>query len=408
MSTVSSARTAALRYDAIIIGGGLAGLIAAIELSRAGQRVLVLEKKQYPFHKVCGEYISNEVLGYLQSLGFDPFDYGAARISRLRVSTPSGRNIHAPLQTGGFGLSRYVMDDALQQLAVKHGAKVLTGTRVTDAGCADGLCFAETASGLRYTGLICIGSWGKRDVLDKKLGRDFLHKHTGYMAVKYHLRTDYPVDEIGLDNFPGGYCGISGIEGDMYNLCYLYQRGSGGTFKTIPELEEAVLYRNPVLKSIFRNSDFVFAQPEVINEISFAPKQQVENHVLFCGDTAGLITPLCGNGMSMAIAAGRMLCEIINASKLLRATHLSLSDRRLLEAQYGDAWQRRFGRRLYWGRAIQRCFGAPQLSELALRGIHAVPFLERWLIRQTHGQALETAMPKGGHTPAGAGRISRP
>src|ERR1043165_1990412 len=94
-------------FDAIIVGGGLAGLVSAIELSRAGYRVLVLEKKQYPFHKVCGEYVSNEVLGYLQSLGFDPHAFGASRIAKLRVSTPSGKNMRAPLQPGGFGLSRY-------------------------------------------------------------------------------------------------------------------------------------------------------------------------------------------------------------------------------------------------------------------------------------------------------------
>src|ERR1043165_5802055 len=69
-------------FDAIIIGGGLAGLVCAISLSRAGHRVMVIEKKAYPFHKVCGEYVSNEVSRYLQSLGFDPHAYGASRIVR--------------------------------------------------------------------------------------------------------------------------------------------------------------------------------------------------------------------------------------------------------------------------------------------------------------------------------------
>ena len=69
-------------YDAVIVGGGLAGLVCAIELSRAGHRVLVLEKKTYPFHKVCGEYVSHEVLAYLQSLDIDPYAYGAARIGK--------------------------------------------------------------------------------------------------------------------------------------------------------------------------------------------------------------------------------------------------------------------------------------------------------------------------------------
>lgn len=384
-----STRTGPPWYDAIIIGGGLAGLVTAIELSKAGYRVLVLEKKQYPFHKVCGEYISHEVLDYLKSLGFDPYEYGAARITKLRVSTPSGKNIHAPLQLGGFGLSRFVMDEALQRLASHYGAKVLTGKRVTEVGCADGMCTVDTAGGEQYNTLLTIGCWGKRDLLDKKLDRAFISTHTGYLGVKYHIRTDYPADEIGLDNFPGGYCGISKIEGDRYNLCYLYQRNFSRNFKSIPELESAMLHQNPMLKSIFSQSDFVLPQPEVINEISFAPKRQVARNVLMCGDTAGLITPLCGNGMSMAIAGAQLLSSMIIESGALRSAHLSSVARAALERMYCKKWNQQFGRRLFWGRTIQRFFGSPQLSEIVLRGVHAVPAAERWLIRQTHGQQLK-------------------
>ena len=100
-------------YDVIIVGGGLAGLTAAILLSRQKKKVLVVEKKTYPFHKVCGEYVSNEVLPFLRSIGFDPFDYGATHISRLRISTPSGKNIVSPLGLGGFGLSRFTTEEEI-------------------------------------------------------------------------------------------------------------------------------------------------------------------------------------------------------------------------------------------------------------------------------------------------------
>ena len=93
----------AKHYDVIIIGGGLAGLTTAILLSGKSKKVLVIEKKTYPFHKVCGEYVSNEVLPFLKSIGFDPFEYGATNISKLRISTPSGKNIISPLGLGGFG-----------------------------------------------------------------------------------------------------------------------------------------------------------------------------------------------------------------------------------------------------------------------------------------------------------------
>ena len=44
--------------DVLIVGGGLAGLVNAIHLSKTGLKVIVLEKNDFPKHKVCGEYLS--------------------------------------------------------------------------------------------------------------------------------------------------------------------------------------------------------------------------------------------------------------------------------------------------------------------------------------------------------------
>ena len=57
--------------EVLIIGGGLAGLTSAIHLTKMGCKVIVIEKNSYPKHKVCGEYISNEVLPYFKWLNFD-------------------------------------------------------------------------------------------------------------------------------------------------------------------------------------------------------------------------------------------------------------------------------------------------------------------------------------------------
>ena len=75
----------------IVVGGGLAGLTTALHLSHFGIRVTLIEKNSYPRHKVCGEYLSNEVLPYLRSLGFDPFDFGAKKIERFELSSVKGK-----------------------------------------------------------------------------------------------------------------------------------------------------------------------------------------------------------------------------------------------------------------------------------------------------------------------------
>ena len=376
-------------YDAIIIGGGLAGLTAAIRLSSSGKKVLLLEKKSYPYHKVCGEYVSKEVLTYLNSLGFDPFKYGAANITQLRISTPSGKNIYTPLDMGAFALSRYVMDNALADIAREKGTELLMETRVTSISFKDSQFIVSTQKGEQFHSKFAIGCWGKRETLDKKLNRAFINQHTRYMGVKYHIRTDYPINEIGLDNFEGGYCGIVKIEGDRYNLCNFYRRPSDiKRHRSIEDYEREVVFTNPVIRSIFKNSDFLFDAPVVINEVNFSSKLPVEQHILMCGDTAGLITPLCGNGMSMAITGAKILCDLLLKSSILNNCHVPSEARQHLEDQYIKAWSRQFKRRLFWGRTIQSLFGNKWVTEASVRLLHSIPVLERNLIKATHGKPL--------------------
>ena len=377
-----------MEYDVIIVGGGLAGLVSANLLARQGRKVLLFEKKKFPFHKVCGEYVSNEVLLFLQSIGFDPFHFGASSISRLRVSTPSGRNYFTKLELGGFGISRFVMDNELYKLALQNNVTVLCETKVIDITFDKDHFNVVTNTNDIFIAKLVIGSYGKRDTLDKKLQRSFIQSHTGYLGVKYHVKTDYPVNEVGLDNFKGGYCGIVKIEEDKYNICYLYKRNKQINFNSISELEENILFGNPRIKEIFNNSEFIFSEPEVINEISFDSKEPVLKNILMCGDAAGLITPLCGNGMSMAIHSAKLLSELIAESKVLSPPTISDEIRSHFEKNYCRIWEKNFSRRLVIGRSIQRLFGNSFLTESGIRCIHTIPFLENWLIASTHGKPI--------------------
>jgi len=108
-------------FDVIIVGGGLAGLTSAIHLSKLKKKVLLIEKNTYPKHKVCGEYISNEVLLYLNSLGIDPINNGAKQISKVQISTTKNNLIKGELPLGGFGMSRYFLDSLLFRKAQDNG-----------------------------------------------------------------------------------------------------------------------------------------------------------------------------------------------------------------------------------------------------------------------------------------------
>jgi flavin-dependent dehydrogenase len=108
-----------------------------------------------------------------------------------------------------------------------------------------------------------------------------------------------------------------------------------------------------------------------------------------CGDTAGLITPLCGNGMSMAIHGAKILCDLLLQSNMINGAAIKHDVRQKLEGEYARRWRTHFSRRLFWGRAIQGLFGNTALSEVAIRTVEVLPSAERWLMANTHGRPVE-------------------
>ena len=175
----------------IIIGGGLAGLTSAIHLSKAGFPVTLIEKNEYPKHKVCGEYISNEVLPYLQQLGADPLTIGAKKINRFLLSTTRGKTIETKLPLGGFGISRYALDYFLLQIAQQNGAAIIQDA-VTDVNFANDMFSVITKEGKEFAAKMVIGAYGKRSNIDVKLNRSFIKNKSPFVAVKTHLKGDFP------------------------------------------------------------------------------------------------------------------------------------------------------------------------------------------------------------------------
>ena len=371
--------------DVLVAGGGLAGLAAALDLAARGHRVVVVERKQYPFHRVCGEYVSHEVQPYLRRLGADVAALAPADIRRFQLTSPAGRSLHSPLDLGGFGVSRYQLDDYLYRLALARGVQFVLPATVA------GITFEAVtnrhtvalADGRTLTAQLVLGTYGKRSTLDRQLERPFFGQRSPYVGIKHHLRLPgFARDLIALHNFRDGYAGISAIEDGRLCFCYLTTRANLRQHGSIAALEGEVLAENPHLAAILGSAERLYAQPEVINEISFAAKQPVEQHILMVGDAAGLITPLCGNGMAMALHGAAL------AAPLAHEFLVGRLPRPALEAAYAQAWRRQFGARLQVGRAVQRLFGGPLLSELAVGTLRHWPAAVRALMRQTHGQAF--------------------
>jgi flavin-dependent dehydrogenase len=372
-----------MNFKVIIIGGGLAGLTSAIHLSKNGIEVLLIEKNEFPKHKVCGEYISNEVLPYLQSLGVNPIDFGAVNINRFMLSTTNGKSIESKLPLGGFGISRYLLDNILVKKALKNGVTVLQDT-VLDVQYLDNEFIVITKNNFIYQAKIVIGAHGKRANLDIQFKRSFIKNKSPFLAVKTHLKTDFPNDLVALHNFNGGYCGVSKVENDTVNVCYITDFKSFKKYKNIQDFQEKVVYKNKYLKTIFKNSESVFEKPLTISQISFSSKKPVENHVLMCGDSAGMIHPLCGNGMSMAIRSAKIISELI--IDYLNGKIVSKSE---LEKIYTNKWNAEFKTRLKVGHVVASFFERKYLTGLALYGLQSFPNLLPRIIKQTHGKTMQ-------------------
>ena len=144
-------------------------------------------------------------------------------------------------------------------------------------------------------------------------------------------------------------------------------------------MEQSILSVNPHLKKIFSECEILWKEPVTISQISFDKKNLIEDHVLMIGDAAGMITPLCGNGMSMAMHASKIAAEEI--SKFLKGT----IPRKKMEQEYTERWEKLFARRLRTGRMLQRLFDSQWLTTLTIRVGRSFPSLIRKLIKQTHG-----------------------
>lgn len=367
-------------YQVGIIGGGLAGLCAALHLNKLGISCIVWEKGEYPRHKVCGEYVSNETINYLRFLGYDPFQDGAVAINEFNLTHWDGNVTSAKLDQGAFGISRYVFDNALYHLAIKNNVTVLLNENVTDFKKSDKGFEILSSNKKKFKVEILLSAHGKKSNVDRIMHRDFLKKDTDYIGVKYHFKYKIPSNLVSLNNFETGYCGVSMVENEITNVCYLSTKSALKKYKTIDELEKNLVWKNPFLKDIFTKGKKLFEEPKTISDFSFKPKNPVENHVLMLGDAAGLITPLCGNGMAMAIHSAFIASTVVQEyfeNKITRSE---------LEAKYKKEWKHQFQSRINAGYKIQKVFGKKNISTIALKSLQVAPFMLPAIIKRTHGK----------------------
>lgn len=367
-----------------IIGGGLAGLSLSILCAQKGINVELFEKGNYPSHKLCGEYVSLESWSFLtQALQIDLQSHQLPLIKKLVVSSHTGKALEADLPLGGFGISRYLLDQLLYQKALEIGIKVHCNCSIQEVSKQGPEFHLKDQDGQSYTADLCIGAQGKRSNIDKWLQRDFFiksqEKHN-YIAVKYHIKTTQDPNTIALHNFHDGYCGISKVEGEnTYCLCYLTTAKNLKRYGSIEQMEQNLLYKNPFLKKIFQESIFLWEKPITISQINFSKKELIKNDVICIGDAAGMIQPLCGNGMSMAFHTAFILSKKIN-------NQLDNNNLQNIQQSFQKEWRAAFSTRLKSARWVEKLFGKKWSTYIAISLLKKSPLLTKKIIQLTHGK----------------------
>jgi menaquinone-9 beta-reductase len=370
-------------YDCIIIGGGIAGLSLSICLAKAKAKVLLFEKETYPFHKVCGEYISNESRPFLESLGIDFSDKKIIEIENLLLTSPYGIAIKRSLDIGGIGISRFELDNQLYRLALAAGVEIRTNTKVIEVNYQNNYFDIKTSSDTVQS-KTTVGAFGKNSNIDVKLNRNgSIQKISDpYVAVKYHIYANYDKNTVEIHSFSGGYCGLSSIENDKVNMSYICRASYLKSQKTIANLEKNVLSTNPYLRRYFQNATFIYDKPLTISNLYFEINSPTSNHILMIGDAAGRIAPLSGNGMSIGLLSAKICYESILQYLNQEISHDDL------EQLYTHNYTTQFSKRISTAKTIHKLLGKKIITDIGFCFLKVFPFAIDQLSKKIRGNSF--------------------
>ncbi len=361
--------------DVAIVGAGPAGSTLAALLAKRGVKVAVFDRDAFPRDKLCGEFLSYDALPVLEPLGVvDAIDRaGAPRIESCRIVGTS-RPYEFRFPHAARGVSRLLLDELLIRTAHANGADRRDGETVTDLRSLDAR--------------VIVGAWGRWGRFDQQMQRSFVHdrSHRNFGFKRHYVSRSRPASQtIDLYAFHRGYLGVNAVEGGLTNICGLVHAsrltGHKGRWDAFVETIRA---EEPRLEALY--AGHVPAQETFLSSepVIFRARSAVEGGVFMIGDASGVIDPLTGNGMAMA-----MQSALLAAPLLVRLLESPLK-RTLIEDEYRQRHRAFFTPRIGWSRAVAALLSRPRLLDAALATVRAGG-IGAALLRRTRSSREEVA-----------------
>jgi flavin-dependent dehydrogenase len=362
-------------FNAIAVGGGLAGAAFALELARHGLRVAVIEKSRAAQHKVCGDFHSREAQQLLAGMGIDLGKLGAARVSTFRLVSGK-RSATAALPFTGIGLSRRTLDEALLEAAAAAGAEIMRGESAS--GLELGRASATVRVGARtLTARAVALATGKHNL------RGWPRTHGPLTAFKIGFEPTPRVraalsDVVQLAGYKGGYIGACCIEDGTVAICWLADRRlmaeSDGNWQR--QLVH-IACQSPYFGDLLSGAYFLAKEPLAISAIPFGYRRHdvIAPNVFPVGDQLAVIPSATGDGTSLALASG-----LEAARAVLAGEHAG---------NYQTRATARTRNQFRWARALHRSFRTSAARALSIGAIWAMPCLASSLAEATRTRGIE-------------------
>lgn len=340
--------------DAVVIGAGPAGAVAARELARRGCSVLLVDKARFPRPKVCGCCVNGAAVRTLQRLGLGSVLAGAVPLRDARIA--AGRRSARVKLPGGVVLSREALDAALVREAIAAGAEFRDGAAahfesgaVSVGGEPADARIAVVASGL---------SGGAEPEPGSRIG-------AGACVPAPAAPEFYAPGSIFMATARGGYVGIVRVEDGRldvaaaFDVAFVKGRGGLGAAAEVV-LSEAGWPSIPGLAGLpWKGTPALTRRAKALGGARW----------FAVGDAAGYVEPFTGEGMAWAVASAAALAPIAaRAAREWDAARVG---------EWERAHRRLIGARQRTCRVVSRVLRSPALTALAVRALAALPALAR-------------------------------